>query len=223
MFAKRSLKYYKNRYIGETVIVCGLGPSLKPNLGKILQYKTIGVNDIIAIFEPTFHVVAEHLRIPENIPCELAWKRKRNLILRSRNKHLFSVIDLPFVHSNPVKIETQPLTAHGISKLFEQNILFKWNKSVIVAISLVLYMGFSLIGLIGIDLHGDRARSNATNRLNMDIDKLKQFDIGCEYIERWSLSNGRRIVNLSKESYVDAFDKVSFEKFERMRLHETKT
>jgi len=52
----RALHAFRDAHLGETIVVCGCGPSLKelPDPERMI---TLGVNDVGRLFDPTYLVV----------------------------------------------------------------------------------------------------------------------------------------------------------------------
>ena len=56
----KSVKEFVKIHDGEKIIVCGCGTSLEKLKNSYDKYITIGVNDVPAMFDPTYLLVTDH-------------------------------------------------------------------------------------------------------------------------------------------------------------------
>jgi hypothetical protein len=133
------LAAFRDAHQGETLIVCGCGPSLQ-ELASPERCITIGVNDVGRLFDPTYLVVVN----PRN-----QFKAERfAYVERSRSKFLFTQLDLGPVAPPVVRFK---LGRFGGTDVQVGDVLHYTQNSPYVAVCLAAYMGARRIGLIGVD------------------------------------------------------------------------
>src|SRR3989344_4455448 len=81
----RSLGDFRDRHAGESIIVCGCGSSLTPEVAR-LGLTTIGVNDVGRLFDPNYLVVVN--------PARQFRGDRFNFVRQSRAQALFTQLDL---------------------------------------------------------------------------------------------------------------------------------
>ena len=137
------LAAFRNVHHGETIIVCGCGPSLL-ELSEPQRFITIGVNDVGRQFDPTYLVVVN----PRN-----QFKGDRfSYVEQSKAKALFTQLDLGRVQPPLVRFK---LGKYGGTDIGSGEFLHYTQNSPYVAVCLAAYMGATRIGLIGVDLTDD--------------------------------------------------------------------
>ena len=134
------LATFRDAHEGETIVVCGCGPSLK-ELPSPERYITIGVNDVGRLFNPTYLVVVN----PRN-----QFKAERfAFVERSKARCLFTQLDLGSVAPPVVRFK---LGRFGGTDVGAGDVLHYTQNSPYVAVCLAAYMGARRIGVIGVDL-----------------------------------------------------------------------
>src|SRR3989344_9508007 len=81
----RSLGDFRDRHAGESIIVCGCGSSLTPEVAR-RGLTTIGVNDVGRLFGPNYLVVVN--------PARQFRGDRFNFVRQSRAQALFTQLDL---------------------------------------------------------------------------------------------------------------------------------
>lgn len=189
----KALADFRNIHAGQSIIVCGLGPSLHAfNTMCAQDFITIGVNDIGRYFNPKYLVLL-------NREASFTPERWR-YIAKSDADFLFTCNDMPWPELPDVvrfKLDNRP----GIHLDSDDSLPFS-NTSPYVAVALAAYMGASKIGLIGVDFI-DHKLSRDLKRINRDYGKLR------EAIE----AKGATVVNLSQQSRLEAIPKMLLEDF----------
>ncbi len=135
-----TLADYRGRHAGETIVVCGCGPSLL-DWPDAERGTTIGVNDVGRRFDPTYLVVV-------NPAPQFAAGRFEH-VRRSRAKALFTQLDLGAVAPPVVRFA---LGRRGATDASDGRVLHYTRNSPYVAVGLAEWMGAARIGLIGVDL-----------------------------------------------------------------------
>jgi predicted O-methyltransferase YrrM len=178
---------------GATVIVCGCGESLN-RFGHPECFTTIGVNDVGRKFDPTYLVVL-------NPRHQFAGDRFR-YVEQSRARYLFTQLDLKVPHPAIVQFR---LGRYGGTSFDDPHVLHFTRNSPYVALCLAVHLGASTIGLIGVDFTDHHFFAHTgTHPLSKRLDA-----IDAEYRQlRHALDAlGVRVVNLSPDSRLTAFDK----------------
>src|SRR5690242_19024469 len=137
------LQGYWNIHSGETIVVCGCGPSLNA-LPLPPPCATVGVNDIGRRFDPDYLVVL-------NPPEQFTAGRFRH-VEASRARAVFSQLPLRLAHAPLARIRLGQ--RGGIDWRHPKGLPYTRN-SPYVALCLALQMGARRIGLIGVDFTGD--------------------------------------------------------------------
>jgi hypothetical protein len=135
---QNALSDWRSAAANETMLVCGCGVSLDATRGIALP-RTIGVNDIGRLLDPTYLVVI-------NPPRQFRGDRF-HLVRHSRAQALFTQLDLGPV--NPPVVRFQ-LGQYGGTDT-DGDVLHHKQNSPYVAVCLASYMGAKRIGLIGVD------------------------------------------------------------------------
>lgn len=130
----------RGRHGGETIIVCGCGPSLH-ELTEPQRFITIGVNDVGRLFDPTYLVVV-------NPRSQFKADRFR-YVEESKAQALFTQLDLG--HVRPPVVVFRLGQYAGTGPAVGDSLHYTQN-SPYVAVCLAACMGATRIGLIGVDL-----------------------------------------------------------------------
>lgn len=207
------MKYFRNKHKGEKAVICALGDSLnlfKPK--KKRNYTIFGVNDINEYLIPDYQVISENIYLGK-YPDNPAYEGKSQAILNTTAKTVFSVYDCAFTNVVPIKLDLISLKDDDIDNILDSGKNFAFRKVPTAAISLAITMGFTRIGIIGMDITGDRAINNHSNALGMAGDRLSIFNAYCHKIMEWCKYNGVRLYNLSPVSVITAFPKMDMKRF----------
>lgn len=186
------LSDFNNIHSGANIIVCGCGTSLLTMKEYHESVITIGVNDVPALFDPTYMLVTDS-------PNRFYGKRK-DLVNNSKAKYLFT----------PVKGWRHPKLVHfdlgskDLINLNHPNRLDHFLNSPYCAINLAFKLGAKNIGLIGVDFTDGHfynskdgphpvVKANYLNRVNAAYNKLHTA----------LLNRDVNLFNLSEQSRVD--------------------
>lgn len=135
----KSLKDIDRPHSGEKIIVCGCGTSLLDFAEHAERYTTIGVNDVPALFTPTYLLVTDS-------PLRFVGKRK-DLVVQSKSKHLFTCAR-GWRHTSLIYFE---LGTRELTCLDKKNHLDHYLNSPYCAVCLAYRLGAKHIGVIGVD------------------------------------------------------------------------
>ena len=189
--AAATLPDWRARHGGETLIVCGCGPSARVPPERLT---TIGVNDIGRLFTPTYLVVV-------NPPRQFRGDRFQHVRV-SKAQALFTQLDLGPV--NPPVVRFQLGQYGGTSA--DGDVLHYTQNSPYVAVCLAAYMGARRIGLIGVDFT-DHHFFGATGRHPL-VGKLDAIDREYGALAQALALRGVELVNLSPVSRLQSLRKV---------------
>lgn len=200
----KSLKDFDKPHAGGKIVVCGCGISLL-GFGEVAHnYTTIGVNDVPALFTPTYLLVTD---APTRFPIP-----RKKLVTESKSKYLFTCAK-GWRHANLVHFElgTQTLTC-----LDKKNHLDHFLNSPYSAVCLAYRLGAKHIGIIGVDFTDGHfynpkdgphniVKSTHLNRVNSSYQKLRD-----ELEQR-----GVTLHNLSANSRLE-IPKITLEHFDQL-------
>ena len=196
---------YKNKHQGETCIIIGNGPSLRDVSNAFLNsFITFGSNRIFLKYVPTYYVCINKLVLEQNktiidfLSCEK--------FLKNNNLNCLT-------YPKEFSLEPDKWVYEGFTVTF-------------VSMQLAYYMGFTTVLLVGVDhRYKFDGKPNQMNMTPLGEDDVNHFSP--EYfkgmfwhnpdLERSALSygmakrvfekNGRKIINLTKDSALDIFEK----------------
>lgn len=193
------LRDYRDRHLGESILVCGCGVSLN-DLPHDYAGITIGVNDIGRRFDPTYLVVL-------NPRSQFSGERFR-YVEGSRAQALFSQLDLGIRHPRLVRLR---LGQRGGTEVGPGDALPYTRNSPYVALCLARYMGARRIGLIGVDFTNDHFfAATGSHPLSRE---LRQIDEEYRRLDRACRDQGVEIFNLSPVSRLTSLPRMSFTEF----------
>lgn len=134
-----TLAAFRQRHAGETILVCGCGPSLN-DLRDPQRFVTIGVNDVGRLFDPSYLVVVN--------PRQQFKGDRFRYVEQSRAGALFTQLDLGPVAPPVVRFRLGEL---GGTEIGGAEVLHYTQNSPYVAVCLAAWMGAARIGLVGVD------------------------------------------------------------------------
>jgi glycosyltransferase involved in cell wall biosynthesis len=181
-----ALADFKGRHEGETVIVCGCGPSLN-ELPQPERWLTIGVNDVGRLFDPSYLVVL-------NPRTQFKGDRYSH-VEQSRAQALFTQLDPGPVRPPVVRFK---LGRYGGTDDGAGQVLHYTQNSPYVAVCLAALMGARRIGLIGVDLTEHHFFA-ATGRHSL-AGRLREIDAQYTRLAQALRERGVALVNLSTVS-----------------------
>ena len=189
------------------MVVCGLGHSVL-SLGDPHRFRTIGVNDIGRAFTPTYMFCMD---APRTFASD-----RLHYIQNSQAEFIFTDHDLGIDTPRVVRV---PIRRRDTPYLDDANALYFTGRPITspyMALCLAAHMGAKAIGLIGVDFTADHffAADGAHKLTGMlaGIDR-RYYRLGSEMLER-----GIKIFNLSAESRLCAFPRLTPDEFHDLQL-----
>ncbi len=181
-------KNFKNKHLGEKVIVCGCGVSAA-NLKNPESYYTIGVNDLGRLFTSNYLVVLNDIKSFKGD----RWK----YVAESKASHIFTHIKTLAVKEDQ-KVILQ-LGKYGSCDLNKDQVDYTGN-SPYVACIIAAYMGFTKIGLLGVDFQrnhffGETGEHSLNKKINVINKEYEHLRIAMK-------TKGIELVNLSPTSNI---------------------
>ena len=189
------LASYQGAALGQTVVVCGCGPSLN-ELTQPERFTTIGVNDVGRLFDPTYLVVV-------NPRSQFKADRFR-YVEQSNAQALFTQLDLGPVRAPVVRFR---LGRHGGTDTEAADVLHYTQNSPYVAVCLAALMGARRIGLIGVDLT-DHHFFASTGRHSL-AGRLREIDAEYGRLAAALRNRGIELVNLSSSSRLTSLPRLA--------------
>lgn len=136
----KNLREFIGVHKGKSIIVCGCGTSLLGFEKFHQDYLTIGVNDVSALFTPTYLLVTDH-------QGKFQPQRRKDLVNKSEAKHLFTC-SKGWRHKSMVYFE---LGSKALKHLDHWSRIDHFVNSPYVAANLAYKLGAKNIGIIGVD------------------------------------------------------------------------
>lgn len=131
------MEKWRNKHLGETMIVCGCGPSIA-NIDRKIDIPTIGVNDIWG------HHEVDYVLMIDSYKCFNQSRVAR--IMNGTPKHYFLATHCHMSWRSEKK-ELKPFT------IIDEGLMPGTNvTSPSLAVGLAMFMGAKRIGVIGVDL-----------------------------------------------------------------------
>jgi hypothetical protein len=200
----KSLKDFMKIHDGENIIVCGCGTSLEKLRNCHEEFITIGVNDVPAMFDPTYLLVTDH-------PGRFYGHRKE-LVQKSKAKHLFTCVK-GWRHQSIVHFE---LGYRELRSLESNTKIDHFLNSPYVAVGLAYKMGAKNIGLIGVDFtNGHFYNSNDGSHPLIKANYLRRLNSSYQIMANELSKKGTSLYNLSEISKIE-IPKISLEKFKEL-------
>lgn len=201
------LSDFRGVHHGEAIVVCGLGNSVR-SLGDPQRFLTIGVNDIERAFTPTYMFCMD---APHTFPAD-----RLHYIQNSQAAYIFTDHDLGFAAENIVRF---PIRRSETPYLDDANVLYFTGRPITspyMALCLAAHMGAKAIGLIGVDFTaGHFFAADGKHKLHDMLPGIDRrfYRLGLEMLER-----GVKVFNLSEESRLCAFPRLTPDEFHELQL-----
>jgi hypothetical protein len=189
-------------HYGEAIVVCGLGNSIN-SFRDPHRFRTVGVNDIGRAFTPDYLFCMD---------ARSAFPRDRlGYIQESRAQYIFTNRDLGFSRDNVVPLSIRKADS---PRLDDPDALYHIGSpttSPFMALCLAAHMGAKAIGLTGVDFtNGHFFAADGVHKLAGALPGIDErfFLLGSALLER-----GVKVFNLSAESKLRAFPRLSVDQF----------
>jgi len=198
----------------DKVIVAGCGNSLNiiKNLNINNLVHTFGVNDVPSLFQPTYMVVVDH-------PSK--FKDNRNLLIENCTGTVFTQIQDWKIKSGR-KVLFKLGSRGKLDNIDKPNDLIDYsNNSPYVACCIARKMGFTNIGLIGVDFTPDHFYAQDGNHSLVNANKLAEINTHYKLMYHIFKAKNINLYNLSPNSTID-IPKISIEDFLKINKLENK-
>jgi len=229
----KSIKAYRNKFLGQSCFVIGNGPSLSvKDLESIKEYKSFASNSIFKIFpetnwRPDYYGVCDKLYYEQhkvNILSDIDTASFYPLDLDVLKRHQ----DFFYLRQQKFFSKKRPLFSSRADLM-----LFDGSTVTYMLIQLAVYMGFKKIYLLGVDFSYSKTINNkgqiVRNNLikdyfnndnsenNLVVPNLEQSYLSYKSALKYATKNGIEIVNLSRKSKLDLFEHGNIESLKNDR------
>jgi glycosyltransferase involved in cell wall biosynthesis len=200
----KTLNSFKDIHKDKDILVCGCGESLR-ELRQPERFITIGVNDVGRLFHPNYLVVVN--------PKRQFMQDRFRYVETSQAEYLFTQLDLAIGHPNIIKFR---LGKYCGTDLSDPDVLPYTQNSPYVALCLAALMGAKRIGLIGVDFAEHHFfGKTGTHALAHQVPKI---DAEYRALRTAMEKSGIEVFNLSPQSRLTAFERLSLDAFGGNRL-----
>jgi hypothetical protein len=201
----KKLNEFHNSHVGRKIIVCGCGMSLLELKDCHQDFITIGVNDVPALFDPTYLVITDH-------PVRFS-KSRQNIVNGSNVKAMLTCVK-GWRHEKMVMFE---LGKKGIGNLNDPNKVDHFLNSPYAAINIAYKMGAQTIGMIGVDFSEGHFYSPKDGKHSLArMGYMRDINNGYQMIRKELERNGAKLYNLSQISNIEPIEKISIEEFKNL-------
>ena len=201
----KQLSYYNNVHKGKKIIVCGCGMSLHDIKDIHSEFITIGVNDVPALFDPTYSLVTDH-------PIRFSDARKK-IVNESGSKALFTCVK-GWNHNQIVMFD---LAKRGVGSLEDPNKVNHFLNSPYAGINIAYKLGARIIGMIGVDFSKGHFYSPKDGDHELSRrGYMSDINAGYRMINQDLQKHGAKLYNLSQNSQIKTVDKISLEEFRNL-------
>ena len=188
-------------------MVCGLGNSVR-SFGDPYRFRTIGVNDIERAFTPTYMFCMD---APKSFAPD-----RLHYIQSSQASYIFTDHDLAIERPNIVRF---PIRRSDTPCLDDVNTLYYTGRPITspyIALCLAAHMGAKAVGLIGVDFTaGHFFAADGNHKLTDMVPGIDRrfYRLGVDLLGR-----GVKVFNLSAESRLRAFPRLTPDEFHELQL-----
>lgn len=183
-------------------MVCGCGSSLISFKSHYQDFITIGVNDVPALFDPTYLLVTDHPNRFNDI--------RKKLINESKSRGLFTCVK-GWRHPKIIHFD---LGKKGASNLDNPTKVDHFLNSPYTAINVAYKLGARAIGMIGVDFTDGHFYSLKDGQHSLaKMGYLKDLNSGYSLIHRELQKRGVPLYNLSAASRIDSIPKITLSEF----------
>lgn len=200
------LSEFVGAHYGEAIVVCGLGSSIN-TFRAPERFHTIGVNDIGRAFTPTYLFVMD-------APKSFSPERFR-FIEESQASYVFTDHELGLKRKNVVRLPIRKSPEPNFDDPDALYLIGRPPTSPFLAICLAAHMGAKAIGVIGVDFtDGHFFAADGAHKLAKGAAGINRrfYRLAAALQER-----GVKVFNLSAESRLNAFPRLSIEAFHELQ------
>jgi hypothetical protein len=204
MLVKKLNQFY-NIHEGQKIVVCGCGMSLLDFKDHHQDFITIGVNDVPALFNPTYLVITDH-------PVRFSEARKK-LVNESDVKAMFTCVK-GWRHE---RLAMFKLGKKGIGNINDPNLVDHFLNSPYAAINIAYKLGARKIGMVGVDFSDGHFYSPKDGKHSLSrMGYMSDIDAGYRMIRDELKNNGASLYNLSSISNIKDVEKITIEEFKKL-------
>lgn len=167
--AMHELLGWRNFYKDGTIVVCGLGPSIKEFAPYARYFTTIGVNDIGRHFDPDYLLVVDPKHQFDKSRGERTERHRH--IAETKAMAVFSQLGTKSLGFEPDFLVKMQVTRMGTPKIDDPVVLPCTNNTPYIATALAAFMGAKRIGLVGVDFIGHTFEGSAS-QISIEFGKL---------------------------------------------------
>jgi hypothetical protein len=201
----KQLREFSGIHKGEKIVVCGCGMSLLEFKDHHQDFITIGVNDVGALFSPTYLMVTDH-------SGRFAANTRRRTVYQSGAKYLFTCAK-GWWGKNLVHFE---LGSRSLNNLDSPDRIDHYLNSPYAAVNLAYKMGAKHIGLIGVDFtDGHFYNPKDGKHPLIKSNYLAKVNSAYQILSSELEKRGTSLVNLSESSKV-TLRKITLEEFRKL-------
>jgi hypothetical protein len=200
----KTLSDFINIHKGEKIIICGCGTSLPEILPYKDEFITIGVNDVPALFDPTYLLVTDH-------PNRFYGKR-RDIVQGAKVRGLFTCTT-GWRNPNLVHFD---LGSKELKSLDSPQKIDHFLNSPYAAVNLAYKMGAKNIAIIGVDFtNGHFYNPNDGPHPISPTPYLNRVNSAYQVLASALIERGVTLHNLSSTSRVE-LPKITIEDFKKL-------
>lgn len=226
LLREKACQQYRGKYKGEKCFVIGNGPSLSVNdLEQVKQFATFGTHRIYHIFDqtdwrPTFYCAQDQkliLQAQDEIN-QLETKQKFIATTSETIGKIKKAIELPILFCDIYP--ELPLFSEDITEGIYEGMTVTY-----MCIQIAAYMGFSDIYLLGVDhrysldkspdgaiIKNDNIKDHFSDKdIITNIPQTYKSTLAYLKAKEYCESHGIKIYNVSRESALDIYEKISLE------------
>ena len=204
MLPKRFIDF-NNIYNGKKIVICGCGTSLLNFKPHYKDFITIGVNDVPALFNPTYLIVTDH-------PNRFNTARKK-IINEADVKGLFTCVK-GWRHPKIIHFD---LGKKGAKNLDDPAKVDHFLNSPYTAINIAYKMGATKIAIIGVDFTNGHFYSTKDGKHSLDrMGYMKDINLAYSLIYSELKKRNVELYNLSEISRIEGVPKIKIEDFKKL-------
>jgi hypothetical protein len=201
----KNFKDLNKLHDGAKIVICGCGSSLLDFKEHSDDFITIGVNDVPALFTPTYTLVTDH-------PNRFNDARKK-IVNESKSRYLFSCVG-GWRHPGMVNFK---LGKKGCAHLDDPEKVDHFLNSPYTAVNIAYKLGAKYIGMIGVDFTEGHFYNTRDGKHSLDrMNYVRDIKYGYLLLKTELNKRGVEFYNLSKNSQIDTVPYMSIEDFKKL-------
>lgn len=197
---------FHNIHTDRSIVVCGCGTSLLDFKEHHTDFITIGVNDVPALFEPSYLLVTD-------TPVRFHNDRRRAIVNNSKSEYLFTCSN-GWKHPNIVRFN---LGSRGFANLDNPNKVDHFLNSPYVGINIAYKMGAKNIAITGVDFTDGHFYSPKDGEHSLSrMRYMSDINYGYRSIFNELKKRGVNLYNLSKNSKLTMIPYIDVTEFKKL-------